>query len=502
MTTSTSLVRTEFGTVQGITRDGLYLFRNIPYAAPPFGRNRFRPPVPPEPWDGVRDGTRPGPAAPQPAGQGLLGTVYGPPGVGEDCLTLEVCTPDPSTVGLPVLVHIHGGGFFSGAGSAPGYSGQNFARHGIVHVGINYRLGIDGFLYLGDGTDNLGLRDQSAALEWVQRNITAFGGDPGRVTIFGQSGGAVSVFDHLAMPASRGLFSRAIAQSGHPASTVDADEALRITRQVARRLRVAPTVEGLRDISIPRTVAATQATLARFGAGILTGDRRALLLSPFRGVHETESLPSSAWRLAKIGSVQANLPVLTGTVRNEAVEILTMIGSSPWLAPFVRRGLRSGIGIDRALRNAYRSGPRHITNPSAVAEAAWTDWGFRMPTLRYATARTAPTWVYEFRWQAETRPPLRGASHGIDLPFVRDDLERVAAAGDAGHELLGSHPPVELATAMHAAWVRFAQTGDPGWAPYTTDDRTTMVFDSRSEVVADAAGLERRAWEGRALHGM
>jgi hypothetical protein len=118
------------------------------------------------------------------------------------------------------MVHIHGGAYVYGAGSAPDYRGHTFARHGIVHVGINYRLGVNGFLYLGDGADNLGLRDQTAALEWVQRNIAAFGGDPGHVTIFGQSGGAISVFNHLAMPASRGLFTCAIAQSGHPAATV------------------------------------------------------------------------------------------------------------------------------------------------------------------------------------------------------------------------------------------------------------------------------------------
>ncbi|APU15398.1 MULTISPECIES: carboxylesterase/lipase family protein [Actinoalloteichus] len=496
-----SRVRTDHGVVEGVESGGLHLFRNIPFAAPPFGRRRFRPPVPPEPWDGVRDGTRSGPAAPQPAGQGLLGSVYAPQRTGADCLTLEVCTPDPGTTGLPVMVHVHGGAYVYGAGSAPGFRGHTFARHGIVHVGVNYRLGVDGFLYLGAGADNLGLRDQTAALEWVHRNIAAFGGDPGQVTIFGQSGGAVSVFTHLAMPASRGLFTRAIAQSGHPAATVGPDEAMRITRHVARRLGVAATVEGLRDVPIARTVAATEAALAGFGRNIIVGDRRSLLLSPFRAIHDTETLPTPPGRIAGTGTA-SDVPVLTGTVRNEAVDIITAMASSPFSAPLIRRGLRSALGIDRTLRDAYRDGPRRITDPSALIEAAWTDWAFRMPTLRFAVARAAPTWIYEFRWQSEARPPLLGASHGIDLCFVRDDVDLVATAGKAGRELLGARRPHGLATAMHDAWVRFVRSGDPGWPRYESRERATMVFDTSSHVVADAAGAERRVWEGRALHGL
>ncbi|WP_166459385.1 carboxylesterase/lipase family protein [Amycolatopsis pithecellobii] len=492
-----SRVRTESGVVEGIESDGLHLFRNIPFAAPPFGRHRFRPPVPPAPWAGVRDATRPGPGAPQPPGQGLFGSVYAPPGTGEDCLTLEVCTPDPGAANLPVMVHIHGGAYVYGAGSAAGYRGNNFARHGIVHVGINYRLGIDGFLYLGEGTDNLGLRDQTAALEWVRRNIAAFGGDPGQVTIFGQSGGAVSVLNHLAMPASRGLFTRAIAQSGNPAATVEPVEAMRIMRQVARRLRVPATVEGMRDVPIGRTVAATEAALARFGRGLAVGDRRVLLLSPFRTVHGAESLPVPAGRLAGTGA--AEVPLLTGTVRNEAVDLVTMIASTAWLAPLIRRGLRSAIGVDRTLRDAYRAGPRRITDASALVEAAWSDWGFRIPTLRFAAARSAPTWVYEFHWQSPTRPPMLGASHGLDLCFVRDDVELVATAGEEGRELLGTQQPRGLAETMHKAWVRFATTGDPGWPRYATPDRATMVFDTSSRVVPDAAGMERRGWDKRKL---
>jgi para-nitrobenzyl esterase len=492
--TPATRVSTEDGMVEGAQVEGLHVFRNIPYAQAPFGPLRFRPPVRPEPWDGVRDATRPGPAAPQPPEGGPLGALYSPAVTGEDCLTLEVWTPDPGAAGLPVMVHIHGGGFVFGAGSLPGYSGRTFARDGVVHVGINYRLGVEGFLYLGEGADNLGLRDQTAALEWVQRNVAAFGGDPGRVTIFGQSGGAVSVMLHLAMPASRGLFARAIAQSGCSVPSVDAEEAMQVTRQVARKLGVAPTVEGLSSAPLEKTVPATYKALVRFGFGLVLGDPRSLLISPFRAVHGTEVLPLSPLDAAPSQTV----PLLAGTTSNELVDMIeAFIAAIPGFGRFVRQGLRRALKLDKTLIRAYTQGPRRISGSSELVEAAWSDWGFRIPTIRLMEARTEPSWLYEFRWQAETRAPGFGSAHGIDLPFVRDDLETVLALGEPARATFGSAPPAQLAAAMHAAFVNFATTGDPGWAPYDTKDRATMVFDTVSEVQPDAAGVERQAWTGR-----
>jgi carboxylesterase type B len=395
------------------------------------------------------------------------------------------------------MVHIHGGGYVFGAGSLPGYSGRTFARDGVVHVGINYRLGIEGFLYLGEDSDNLGLRDQTAALEWVQRNVAAFGGDPNRVTIFGQSAGAVSVMLHLAMPASRGLFSQAIAQSGCSAPSVDADEAMRITRKVARGLGVAPTVEGLAGVPVAKTVAATRKALERFALGLAFGDRRSLLLSPFRAVHGTAILPLSPLDAARAGQPGQTVPLVAGTARNEVVDIITTIAALPGLGRFVRRGLRRALDADRELVRAYREGPRQISKSATLVEAAWSDWGFRIPTIRLLEARTEPSWLYEFRWQSDTRPPGLGAAHGVDLPFVRDDLDTVLALGEPARATFGSTPPAQLAVSMHAAFIRFATTGDPGWAQYDETDRQTMVFDSTSELRTDAAGTEREAWTGR-----
>src|ERR1700737_1305890 len=203
------------GAVRGHVTDGLAGFKGISYAAPPFGPNRFQPPRPPQPWDGVRDAVDYGRVAPQPPYAPPFDQLLGDQGrPGEDCLNLNVWTPDPNNGGLPGLVWIHGGAFGRGSGAIPTYDGSRFARDGVVCVTINYRLGVDGFLYLGDGTANRGLLDQIVALEWVQKNIQAFGGDPARVTIFGESAGAFSVATLLSMPLAKGLFQRAIAQSG------------------------------------------------------------------------------------------------------------------------------------------------------------------------------------------------------------------------------------------------------------------------------------------------
>ncbi|NEB82088.1 carboxylesterase/lipase family protein [Streptomyces sp. SID14478] len=488
-------VRTENGVVEGAESDGLHHFRNIPYAAAPFGANRFRPPRRAADWDGVRDAITPGPAVPQPPEDNPLGALYSATDTGEDCLTLEVWTPDPGRAGLPVMVHLHGGGYVYGAGSLPGYSGRNFARDGVVHVGINYRLGVEGFLYLGEGHDNLGLRDQCAALAWVQRNIAAFGGDPARVTIFGQSGGGVSVMFQTALPASRGAFCGAIAQSGCSLASVDADEASRITRQVARGLGVAPTVEGLSSVGPQRTAAASYKALARFALGLARGDRRALLLSPFRGVHGTRFLPANPVESA---GRTPGVPLLAGTVRNETGPLLDGIMSVAGpVAPLVRLGLRRALRLDRSTLRAYREGPRRIRGLAALVEAGWSDWGFRIPTIRLLEARPEPSWLYEFRWQSEQLPPDSGSFHAIDLPFVRDDLETVMAQGQPALDLFGNRPPEELAQRMHADFVRFAATGDPGWQRYDRSDRATMVYDTGSRCLQDAAGAERAAWDGR-----
>jgi carboxylesterase type B len=486
-------VRTETGVVAGAEEHGCLVFRGVPYAAPPSRENRFRPPQPVEPWDGVRDATRAGAAAPQPDMDDELETTYfNVPVRGEDFLTTQIWTPD--TAGsLPVMVYIHGGAFVIGAGSAPAYSGHTFAQSGVVHVAINYRLGVEGFIYLGEGTDNLGLRDQVAALEWVQRNIAAFGGDPDNVTVCGQSAGALSVFDLLAMPQAEGLFARAIAQSGSPMASVSVAEATKVTRRLARRLRITPTLEAFRATSVEQTVAQSLPLALDFANPLRSGSS-AFNLSPFRAVHGTPSLPLPPLEAA---GVRTGVPLLTGTVQNETTGFLELLGRVDDINPALALVIQRFLGVDRTVRRAYRDGPRRIESRLALVEAAWSDWALRIPTLRLAEGRADETYVYEFRWNGTQYPPGLSATHALELPFVRDDVDSLVALGPAGTKVVGHRPPTGLAKAMHAAWLGFLRSGDPGWPPYDSSTRTTMVFDETSTVVPDAAGLERAAWTGR-----
>jgi carboxylesterase type B len=207
-------VTTNHGKLRGSLAGGVHGFKGIPYAAPPFGANRLRPPRPVEPWSGIRDALSFGAEPPQlrpPADHPAAGMVWDPAEPGTDCLNLNVWTPDPAATGLPVMVWIPGGMFEVGTGAS--YDGSRFARDGVVCVTINYRVGPEGFLYLSDGHANLGLLDQIAALEWVRDDIAAFGGDPANVTVFGESAGAMSIGTLLAMPRAEGLFRRAVTQS-------------------------------------------------------------------------------------------------------------------------------------------------------------------------------------------------------------------------------------------------------------------------------------------------
>ena len=223
-----AVVKTVHGMVQGRDAEGVHAFLGVPYAAPPFGANRLRPPQPVEAWNGVREATRLGPEPPQVAPPATGGPRAGATedwqdvsdafaavdraAPSEDCLNLNLWTPDPGATGLPVMVWVQGGMFELSSTAA--YDGGHFARDGVVCVVINWRPGAEGFLYLADGIANLGLLDQVAALEWVRENIAAFGGDPGNVTVFGESAGAMSIGTLLAMPRAEGLFQRAIMQSG------------------------------------------------------------------------------------------------------------------------------------------------------------------------------------------------------------------------------------------------------------------------------------------------
>src|ERR1700761_5913061 len=261
------IVATTGGKVRGVRTGGVTAFLGIPYAAPPIGAALFRAPAAPVGWDGVRDADAFGPTPPKPGYEPPFDSLLTDPMIpGDDFLNINVWTPDPGGAGLPVLVWIYGGRFRNGGSAVPTYNGQAFARDGVVLVSLNYRLGVPGFGVLPDAPANLGLHDQLAALAWVQENIAAFGGDPGNVTIFGESAGGMSVTTLVAVAAGSGLFRKAIAQSGAGHSVVTMDDARLVTAGGAARLGVDATAAAFADVGVRRLIDAQRSVAADVAA--------------------------------------------------------------------------------------------------------------------------------------------------------------------------------------------------------------------------------------------
>ncbi|MFD9128378.1 carboxylesterase/lipase family protein [Kitasatospora sp. NPDC059571] len=490
-----SVVSTRQGRVRGAAEGGITAFKGIPYAAPPFGPDRFRPPRPAEPWDGVREAVAYGPTAPKapytPPFDRLIPEVDIP---GEDCLNLNVWTPDPGG-SLPVMVWLHGGAFTNGSGSVPGYDGSRFARDGVVCVTVNYRLGADGFLHLGDGAPaNLGLHDQIAALTWVQDNIAAFGGDPGNVTVFGESAGAMSIGALLAAPSAAGLFRRAVLQSGAAHHTLSPASARLVGRHLADLLGVEPAVEAIAAVPLRALVQAQQHLRAAISAAPdpARWGEAALNLMPFEPVVDGVLLPAPPIEAIAAGAA-AGVDLLVGTNSDEFRLFLVPTGVIDHVDEQMLLGGAARYGLDTAAVAEYRAA-RPGASPGDLLAAIATDWFYRIPAVRLAEARTGlpgATYMYEFAWQPPTFDGRLGACHAAELPFVFDNLHDKAFLG-----LLGPEPPQELADTVHAAWASFATGGDPGWPAYDPDTRRTMQFGTPSEVLTDPRPRERALWDG------
>jgi para-nitrobenzyl esterase len=488
-------VQTTSGRVCGVMSDGVAVFRGIPFAAPPFGANRFLPPQPAAPWDGVRDASQFGAAYPQKSldPDPMRNGYFNPTVIGEDCLNLNVWTPDPSTSGLPVMVWIHGGGYMTGAGSAIAHDGTAFARDGVVYVSINYRMHVDGFLYLGGDVANLGLRDQVAALEWVRDNVANFGGDPGNVTIFGQSAGGVSVMHLLAMPSAEGLFRRAIAQSGSTRVLAPAELATRIAARLGEVLDVAPTPHSMRDLDADRLLAGVVNMAFEYIAPVFWG-RESFLVSPFRPVvHDT--LPADTVT-ALAGGMNAGVDLMTGCTRDEATFAMQPFGLLDNLEPTWLAAALDTFGVTLDDLDVYRRSTRPGAGDPELLMAAWTDWAFRMPAIDMLDAHAGVggrTYGYEFTWPSPSMP-FMGSAHALELPFVFDGLDTFVKHHPEHENPLGDSPPQELADRMHRAWIDFATTGDPGWPAYDAATRTAMQFDETSAPVDGWAAAERDLW--------
>ncbi|CAM5669578.1 carboxylesterase/lipase family protein [Streptomyces narbonensis] len=502
------------GRLRGRTDGGLAVFKGVPYAAPPVGELRWRAARPHPGWSGTRDATEHGPSAPQmfiEGGDPVLGG-HGSPPFDDDCLTLNVWTPALDAARRPVLVWIHGGGFVSGSGSLPIYSGETFARDGdLVVVTLNYRIGPLGYLSFADEADeadeaegdaqpaNLWLTDQLAALRWVRDNIDRFGGDPDRVTVAGQSGGALSTASLAGHPEARKLFQRVILQSPPFGLRIPAPAEYQERVDAYLRLAGAKDAEELRALPWPRLIEAAGGLFAQTM-------RWGYWPTPFLPVRDDVTLFRHPAHTLLDGP-SADIDVLVGWTREEAnfgfaLDPGHVQATREQVVDRIAETFGAGLAAD--VYDEYAR-TRPGARPVDVLMDLITDELFRVPCLELAEARAAsgrPVWAYQFDLPAPAHQGRLAAAHCLELPFVFDNFDNWAHAPLAE----GIDPAVGrgLGQSMHRAWIAFARTGDPNhdglpyWEPYRTDDRTTMRFDSVTLPVSDLAGHARRLHRRRA----
>ncbi|WP_223069107.1 carboxylesterase/lipase family protein [Paenibacillus caui] len=478
-------IETKQGMVEGREENGVRVWKGIPYAKPPVGELRFHAPVAPEPWDGIREAFSFGTVSLQPSSQGagLFDSGAEPPEVSEDCLYLNVWAPDePLEAQLPVMVWIHGGAFVAGSGSLPLYDGTRFAQRGkVIVVTFNYRLGPFGFLHLaplgGSFASNAGLLDQIAALKWVQDNIAAFGGDPNKVTVFGESAGSMSIAALLAMPAAKGLFRQAIMESGASQALPD-DGASAIAGGMLQLLGIAPhEAERLKTLPAEQILAAGERLKQQAGGE---------LMMLFQPVVEGNTLPLDPLTAIRNGAAK-DIPLLIGTNRDEGA--LFIRPDSPVMnEEELVQAIKLMTGIEGAEVIA-RSYPLSTEGQ----EQLMTDLYFWRSAVQFALGQSehAPVWMYRFDWTLPSHPLLGKAIHAGEIVFVFNNLEHLKAVG------VHADPSMQqLADRIQDAWISFAVYGTPDteelpWPAYDPHNRTTMIFNNHCEAVKDPDAPKR-----------
>ncbi|GAB6928673.1 para-nitrobenzyl esterase [Paenibacillus sp. JCM 10914] len=472
------IIQTHHGKIQGIVEDGVRVWKGIPYAQPPSGELRFKAPVPPHAWEDIKVTDRYSPMCIQPMestssmlGGGVRKTVS------EDCLYLNVWAPRKTPIEpLPVMVWIHGGAFVSGSSSLPTYNGASFVSRGdVLIVTINYRLGPLGFLHLAPfGTDydsNAGLLDQIAALRWVQDNISSFGGDPGNVTLFGESAGSMSIAALLAMPSAKGLFHKAIMESG-ASQIMPPEQAMKITGGVLQELGLSPeTLDQLRNLPAESIFEAGERLKKRVGAG-------ANML--FQPVIDPDTMPQEPLQAVHNGSAQG-IPLLIGTNQDEG-----SLFFRPEMPLIKEQDLVRAVEMMTGIEDAApitREYPHTIDGHAQIM----TDLYFWRSAIRFADVHSehAPVWMYRFDWKLPGHPVLGKAMHALEIPFVFNTIhifENIGYHADTAAQ--------RLAAQMQDAWVAFAHHGSPStqalpWPEYAEPGRMTMIFDTDSSVIQD-----------------
>jgi len=491
----TDVVQTSNGPVRGYQEDALKVFKGVRYGAPPVGSLRFKPPAPPERWSEPAETVQYG----APAIQGGLapgerrtspGDPPAPdePASSEDCLFLNVWTPGLDRARRPVMVWLHGGGFANGSGGASMYDGGALARKGdVVTVTVNHRLNVFGYLHLGEafGPDYAksgvaGMLDIVQALEWVRDNIAAFGGDPGNVTIFGESGGGWKVSLLLAMPAARGLFHKAVIQSGPGLTAKPKAEADKTARQLLAEL----------GVSTPDELAALPTETISYASVKIPGEAMRL----YTPVLDGEAIPRHPFE-PDASPLNADVPVLIGTNKDENTLFLF---SHPRFGAFtgedIAKQAKSVAGeraeaLVAALRRAYPDySDTHIYSAIGTASGMWGN-SVKLAE-RKAAQGAAPAFMYLVTWETPVAKGRLRSPHAIEIPLVFDNVEKARNFVGRGEA------PQAVADQMSSAWLAFARTGDPGWPAYDVERRATMVFDVESRVQSDPLPEVRKALHG------
>ncbi len=504
------VVETASGRIAGVTSGGVHAFKGIPYGASTAGAGRFMPPRRPAPWTGVREAVAYAGRSPQAAASAQrpeLATVWGPLDmlpVGEDCLTLHLWTPALDQSKRPVMVWLHGGAFSWGSANSPRYDGTSLARRGdVVVVAVNHRLNIFGHLDLSGLGDerfarsgNAGVLDLVAALEWVRAHAARFGGDPGNVTIFGQSGGGGKACALLAMPEAKGLFHKAIVQSGASVRFAEPERTTRLADAVLKHLGLGPRqLDALQALPLERlqeAVEPAQRTLPRPRLPLL--DRY-----DFGPVIDGSVLPAHPFDPAA-PALSDDIPIMIGGTRDESAIFLAP-DDSVWNRTLTDDELRrriaavAGDSADSLLAWYARCDPAAGPADRLITALSASSFGVRSVLLaeRKALRARAPVWMYSFDWQTPAFGGRLKAPHSVDVPFVFDTLDVIGEA----HRKPGAQA---LADRVSRTWATFARNGEPdndsipAWPAYETGRRATMLFDDECRVVDDPDGEVRPLW--------
>ncbi len=510
------VVETPAGKLRGASAAGIHAFKGIPYGASTAGHNRFRPPQPPPSWAGLRDALAYAGHAPQspnrPKRRPELETILGPADTtpeGEDCLTLNLWTPGLGDgAKRPVMVWLHGGAFAYGSGNRAVTEGANLARRGdVVVVSVNHRLNIFGFLHLADiagpewaHSGNAGSLDLVAALRWVRDNIAAFGGDPANVTIFGELGGGGKVSVLLAMPEARGLFHRAVVQSGAAVRVTTRERGAALAEAALNELGIG------RDIALLQAVPAERLLAAMAPASRKVGRTRWPLLDryDFGPVADGRDLPQQPAD-PEAPKTADGIPLMVGGTREESAFFLAD-DDAVWNGTLGEDALRDRVaavagGETDALLAAYTAAlPRATPGDRLIAALTGTNFWVRTLLLaeRYAAGR-APVYMYSLEWQSPAHGGRLKAHHAMDLPFVFDNV-------DVPDTTRGAPGARDLAARISDAWIAFARNGDPShraipaWPAYTREERATMVLDNDCRVARDP-GRDARLLLTRLVQG-